>query len=74
MEQSVRQTRPVSIEIICHFLLNNSSLVCRRLGLYLQTQIKLSQAHGFSRLEKKKPGYERFFLTAIFFLVSFWLS
>ena len=23
----------------------------------------------FSRLEKKKPGYERFFLTDIFFLV-----
>ena len=50
-----------------------SSLVCRRLGLYLWTKIKLSQTHGFSRLEKKEPGYERFFFNS-YLLSCFSLS
>ena len=72
---AVRQTRPVSIEIICHFLLNNSSLVCRRLGLYLQTQIKLIEASAwFFKIGKKETELWAFlfnsYLLSCFFLTN----
>ena len=58
--ETVRQT-PVSIEIICHFLLNNIVHSYVATWPVLINKNKLGQAYGFSRLEKTKPEYERFF-------------